>query len=82
VLRQALEQQEVLLLQGFLDTTDDSAIVDRVLDLVGVRGLAVRIADLDVELDGLRNTALPFVDADQCFHPEVLDEYDVHGAVS
>ncbi len=82
VFGEAFEQQEVLLPERFLDAIDDRTVVDRVVDVVGTRGAAARIADLEIDLDRLRDAALPLVDADQGFHPEVLDEDDVHGAVS
>ena len=45
---------------------------------IGLPGAAVRQADLDVHVDGLRHLALPFVDADEQVELDFFEKDFVH----
>ncbi|KAF0200039.1 MAG: hypothetical protein FD173_2351 [Gallionellaceae bacterium] len=78
VFGQRFQQAEVATGEFALDAAHDVGVVQRVVNVVGLAGKAAGQGDLQVDLQGLRNTLLPFVYADECVDLEFAQKYDVH----
>ena len=68
---QSFNKREMTIGYAVANALDDLAVVDSVFDPVGFARLAVRQADFQVELYGLRSFVLPFVNADVEFEFEI-----------
>src|SRR6476659_2436286 len=82
MLAQPLDQDEVGGGERLSHTRDHCPIIDRVAQPIGARR-AARAGDreLEIELDHLRQTALPFVESDLRLDPEVVNGDDIHVCV-
>src|SRR5688572_23858409 len=81
VLGQGLQQLEAPLGELRRDALHHLAVVNRVVDVVGVPGAVAGDADLDVHLERLRALLLPLVDSHPGVDAELPDEDRIHGLV-